>query len=76
MQGLATLLYPLVLMLFALGMERLENRVTRGSGAVSPDQVDSLLTDPRARDTRRDDVASVAVLPTTGESAASARRAS
>ena len=43
MQGLAAILFPLVLMLIALSMESLDKIAMRGSGAVSPDQVDSLL---------------------------------
>ena len=46
-------------------MERLEKLVTRGSGAVSPDQVDSLLTGVRVTDAEIVEVAEVAVLPTT-----------
>ncbi len=77
MQGLAAILYPLLLMLVALGMERLEKLVTRGSGAVSPDQVDSLLTGVRVTDAEIVEVAEVAVLPTTfPDTADSARRAS
>ncbi len=78
MAGLAAILYPLLLMLVALGMERLEKLVTRGSGAVSPDQVDSLLTGVRVVDVEIiDEVADVSVLPTTFPSTADgARRAS
>lgn len=78
MQGLAAILYPLVLMLVALGMGRLENLVTRESGTVSPDQMDSLLDGVRVADVEIVDVvAPIAVLPTTfPDPADGARRAS
>lgn len=43
MQGLAALLFPAALMLFALGMEKVQARVERTSEAVSDDQVDQIL---------------------------------
>ena len=77
MHELAAILFPLVLMLIALLMEKLENLVTHGSGAVSPDQVDSMLTSIRPAAAESFDVAEVALLPTTTpRTANSARRAS
>ncbi|GAA3045199.1 hypothetical protein GCM10010528_25590 [Gordonia defluvii] len=77
MQGLAAILFPLVLMLIALSMESLDKIAMRGSGAVSPDQVDSLLRVGRPAAAETDPVAEVTVLPTTVASAPNnARRAS
>ncbi|MFT3898869.1 MAG: hypothetical protein QM728_01305 [Gordonia sp. (in: high G+C Gram-positive bacteria)] len=76
MQGLAAILFPLVLMLVVVGMEKLEVLVMRHSDAVSPDQVDSLLTAPGAADSTPAEVASVATLPPVPIAGSSARRAS
>ncbi len=76
MQGLAAILFPLGLMVVALGMERLENLVMRDSTAISPDQVDSLLNDAHAADAGSVRIADVAVLPTTTAAAGGARIAS
>ncbi|WP_040522714.1 hypothetical protein [Gordonia araii] len=77
MHGLAALLFPLVLMLFALGIEKLEERAMRGSGAVAPEQVDTLLIGKAPAKSEPAEVADVAVLPATGHSTMNgARRAS
>ncbi|MFT4199791.1 MAG: hypothetical protein QM634_03555 [Gordonia sp. (in: high G+C Gram-positive bacteria)] len=75
MHGLAAILFPLVLMLVVVGMEKLEALAMRDSGAVSPDQVDSLLVG-RHTPAEEPDVASVATLPATPIGGSSARRAS
>ena len=59
MQGLAAILFPLVRMLIALSMESLDKIAMRGSGAVSPDQVDSLLRVGRPAAAETDPVAEV-----------------
>ncbi|GED96543.1 hypothetical protein [Gordonia crocea] len=74
MQGLAAILFPLGLMLVALAMEKLENLAVRGSSAVSPDQVDSMLSNTRSVESDPPGVAEVSVLPTTVESPAEGRR--
>ncbi|NMO03151.1 hypothetical protein HH308_18215 [Gordonia sp. TBRC 11910] len=56
MQGLAALLFPAMLMLFALGMEKVQTRIERSTETVSGDQVEEILQAAQSQASPLDDV--------------------
>lgn len=62
MQGLAALLFPAMLMLFALGMEKVQTRIEQTTPTLTGDQVEEILAEAQSQ-TFADD----AVSPTLDE---------
>ncbi|GAB17397.1 hypothetical protein GOEFS_031_00060 [Gordonia effusa NBRC 100432] len=57
MQGLAAVLFPAMLMLFALTMEKLQTRIDQTTETVSDDQVDEILAAAQSQAPAFDDAA-------------------